>query len=206
MAKKKTKKPAKKAGKKPAKKAAKKSVKRKPAKKAAKKATKKKPAKKAAKKASKPSAPVAKPTTSVNPYINFNGNCEQAFNFYQSVFGGKFGYVGRFKEMPADPDKPMPAEMGEKIMHISLPISKETSLMGSDTAEGFGPPFQEGNNFSLSINAVTKAEADRLYNALSAGGQAVMPMSNTFWGSYFGMLVDKFHISWMISFDQNQNK
>ncbi|MFI5203212.1 MAG: VOC family protein [Flavobacteriales bacterium] len=204
MAKKKTKKPAKKA----AKKSTKKKAAKRPAKKSAKKAAKKKPAKKkAAKNASKkPSAPVAKPTTAVNPYINFNGNCEEAFKFYQSVFGGKFGYVGRFSEMPPMDGKPIPAELGQKIMHISLPISKETSLMGSDAVEGFGPPLVVGTNFSVSINAVSKADADRLFNGLSAGGRIDMPIGDTFWGSYFGMFADKYGINWMVSFDKGPKK
>jgi PhnB protein len=199
MAKKKAKRPAKKAVKKVVKKAAakKKAVKKaKPAKKAA---SKKVAPKKAAKK-----SPVKteKPVTSINPYLTFTGNCEEAFDFYKSVFGGKFGYVGRFKEMPPQEGHEMSEELGNKIMHISLPISKETVLMGSDTAEGFGPPTIVGNNFSISINAPSNKEADRLYNALAAGGSAFMPMSNTFWGSYFGMLTDKFGINWMVSAGQ----
>jgi PhnB protein len=187
---------AKKTTKKPAKKAAKKKVNHKPA--------KKKAAKKAVKKASKkPVAKAEKKTTAINPYLTFNGNCEEAFNFYKSVFGGKFAYVGRFKEMPPIEGKPMPESEGEKIMHISLPISKETILMGSDSSEAFGHATIIGNNFSVSISAASHAEADKLYHGLSTGGHATMPMSKTFWGSYFGMLTDKFGINWMISFDQN---
>jgi PhnB protein len=142
--------------------------------------------------------------TTVNVYLTFNGNCEEAFNFYKSVFGGDFTYVGRFKDMPPMGDKPMSDADGEKIMHMSLPVSKETSLMGSDTAEGFGPPFQVGNNFSISINTDSKDEANRLFNNLSVGGQIVMPMDNTFWGSYFGMFTDKYNINWMVSFDEKK--
>jgi PhnB protein len=142
--------------------------------------------------------------TTVNVYLTFNGNCEAAFNFYKSVFGGDFTYVGRFKDMPPMGDKPMSDADGEKIMHMSLPVSKETSLMGSDTAEGFGPPLQVGNNFSISINTDSKDEADRLFNSLSVGGQVVMPMDNTFWGSYFGMFTDKYNINWMVSFDEKK--
>jgi PhnB protein len=192
MAKKKVKRPVKKVAQK---KASKKAVtKKRPAKKATpvKKSASKKAAKKAVVKATKP-------VTSINPYLTFTGNCEEAFNFYRSVFGGKFTYVGRFKEMPAEDGKPLPEELHDLIMHISLPISKETALMGSDAAEGFGPPIVVGNNFSISINAPSNKEADRLYNELSARGSASMPMSVTFWGSYFGMLTDKFGINWMIS-------
>lgn len=139
--------------------------------------------------------------TTVNVYLTFNGNCEEAFHFYKSVFGGEFTYVGRFKEMPPSENGPsMPEEDGDKIMHISLPISQETMLMGSDTGGEWAANFNAGNNFSISINADTKDEADRLFSGLSAGGRVAMPMDNTFWGSYFGMFSDKFGINWMVSF------
>lgn len=195
MAKKKMKKAIKKVAKKSAKKATKKLAK----KTAPKKSAKKKVAKKASKKATAPAAPKV---NQINPYLNFPGNCEDAFNFYRSVFGGKFGYVGRFKKMPPMDGKTMSPEQGEKIMHISLPISKETVLMGSDSSEEFGQVTNIGNNFSISINAKSPNEADRLYNGLSAGGTPFMPMSKTFWGSYFGMLTDKFGIIWMVSYGQ----
>lgn len=95
---------------------------------------------------------------------------------------------------------------GNKIMHISLPISKETVLMGSDNAEGFGVPLVVGNNFSISISAKSQAEADRIFNGLSAGGHPYMPMNKTFWGSYFGMLADRFGINWMVSYDEQVKK
>ena len=139
----------------------------------------------------------------VNVYLNFNGNCEEAFNFYRSVFGGEFTYVGRFKDMPADAGKPMPAEDGNLIMHISLPIGKETSLMGSDVGGQWAPQFQLGNNFSISINADTKEDADRFFNGLSKGGKVIMPPAKTFWGDYFGMWTDKFGVNWMVSFNEN---
>lgn len=107
--------------------------------------------------------------------------------------------------MPPQDGKKLTGALGERIMHITLPVSKETVLMGSDTAEGFGPPLKMGNNFSISITVSGKAEADKFFNALSKGGQVVMPMGDTFWGSYFGMFADKFGVNWMVSFDQ-QNK
>lgn len=94
--------------------------------------------------------------------------------------------------------------MGEKIMHVSLPISKETCLMGSDTGGEWASSFKEGTNFSISINASSKEEADRLFKGLSAGGNVTMPMDTTFWGDYFGMWQDKFGINWMMSFNENQ--
>ncbi len=142
----------------------------------------------------------------VNIYLNFNGNCEQAFDFYKSVFGGEYPYIGRFKDMPPSEDasKQVPEEMANRIMHVSLPISKETMLMGSDTGGEWAASFKQGNNFSISVNAASKDEADRIFNALSAGGQVTMPLANTFWGDYFGMLTDKFGINWMMSYNEQQ--
>ena len=141
--------------------------------------------------------------TTVNVYLTFNGNCEEAFNFYKSVFGGDFGYVGRFGEMPEDGGRPVSEEDKKKIMHISLPISKETVLMGSDTGGEWASNYSPGNNFSVSINTDSREKADKLFNGLSAGGQVTMPMGNTFWGDYFGMFTDKYGINWMVS--QNPN-
>lgn len=141
----------------------------------------------------------------INPYLTFNGNCEEAFNFYKSVFGGEFPYVGRFKDMPADPNHPpMPASEAEKIMHISLPISKETILMGSDSSEAYGKATVMGNNFSLSVNTDSEGEAKKIFDALSSGGKVTMPLEKTFWGALFGMLTDKFGIQWMVSFDEKK--
>ncbi len=144
--------------------------------------------------------------TTINVYLTFNGNCEEAFNFYKSVFGGEFPYVGRFKEMPKDGGKEMPAAEGEKIMHISLPIGGDTMLMGSDTGGEWASNYKQGNNFSISVNTDTRESADRIFNALSSGGTVTMPLANTFWGDYFGMLTDKFGINWMLSFNENAQK
>ena len=145
--------------------------------------------------------------TVVNPYLTFSGNCEEAFTFYKSVFGGDFMFLGRFKDMPPmEGYEPVSEAEGEKIMHVSLPISKETFLMGSDSSEAFGQSTIAGNNFSISVNTDTQEEADKLFNSLSAGGKVTMPMNKTFWGSYFGMLVDKFEIQWMVSCEQNKNE
>ncbi len=139
----------------------------------------------------------------VNVYLTFDGNCEEAFLFYQSVFGGEFPYIGKFKDMPQSEDcKPMNEAEGNKIMHVTLPISKETCLMGSDTGGEWATKYKAGNNFSISINAESREEADKLFAALSTGGQVTMPMNNTFWGAYFGMFVDKFGIAWMVNFDE----
>lgn len=140
--------------------------------------------------------------TTLNIYLNFDGDCEAAFNFYKSCFGNEFLSISRFEEMPPQEGMPpIPDEHLKRIMHVSLPISDETVLMGSDTGGGWAPDFKQGNNFAISINTDTNDEADRLFNALSDGGNITMPMDNTFWGSYFGMLTDKFGINWMVSVD-----
>jgi len=136
-----------------------------------------------------------------NIYLNFNGNCEEAFNFYKSAFGGTFTTISRFGDIPGNSD--IPETDRNKIMHVSLPIGSSI-LMGSDTGEGRASNFRQGNNFSISISADSKEEADRIFNALSQGGQINMPLNLTFWGDYFGMLCDKFGINWMMSFNDQQ--
>ncbi|MFM2369697.1 MAG: hypothetical protein RL619_2007 [Bacteroidota bacterium] len=141
---------------------------------------------------------------SINPYLIFNGNCEEAFLFYQSVFGGEFPYIGKFKDMPPTEGHPaLSEEDGEKIMHVTLPISDGFVLMGSDSNSASGE-VAFGQNVSLSINAKSKEEADKLFNGLSAGGTVTLPMNQTFWGAYFGMFSDKFGVNWMVNFDENE--
>ena len=140
----------------------------------------------------------------INPYINFRGNCEEAFNFYKSVFGGEFGMVGRYKDMPASEDAHMSGIDGEKIMHISIPISKDSWLMGSDIGGEWAKHTVDGNNIQISINAETEGEAKKILDGLSAGGRVNMPLEKTFWGALFGMFTDKFGINWMVNYDYNQ--
>lgn len=143
--------------------------------------------------------------TLVNPYINFNGNCEEAFNFYKSVFGGEFPYVGRYSDMPPmEGGKQMAPEEANKIMHMSLPLGNGTMLMGSDVGGDWAKYAVVGNNVQLSVNADSNEEADKIFNGLAEGGQVNMPIANTFWGSYFGMLTDKFGINWMVSCEPKQ--
>ncbi|MAT38713.1 MAG: VOC family protein [Ectothiorhodospiraceae bacterium] len=140
-----------------------------------------------------------------NVYLTFDGNCEEAFDFYKSVLGGEYPYVGRFKDMPPQEGMPpIPDEMANRIMHISLPIGEDSILMGSDTGGEGAPDLVQGNNFSISVDADSKEDADRLFSGLSAGGNVTMPMADTFWGSYFGMCTDKFGINWMVSYSQPQ--
>jgi len=137
--------------------------------------------------------------TTVNIYLNFAGNCRQAFEFYRSVFGGDFPYVGTYGQMPVQEGMPpVPEHMQDKIMHISLPISTETVLMGSDSGGGWEPELVIGNNFNICVNSDSKEEADRIFNALAEGGQVNMPLEKAFWGDYFGLLTDKFGINWML--------
>ncbi|NER15013.1 VOC family protein [Leptobacterium flavescens] len=140
----------------------------------------------------------------INPYLTFDGTCEEAFLFYRSVFGGEFQFMGRFKEMPSE--YPVPDSEAEKIMHVSLPIGKDTVLMGSDSSEAFGQSTVVGNNFSISINTDSEEEATDLFNRLSDGGKVTMPMERTFWDAYFGMFTDKFGIQWMVNYGYNQDE
>ncbi len=139
--------------------------------------------------------------TTINPYLNFGDKTEKAFNFYKSVFGGEFCILQRYKDMPSDmPDaKNLSEGQKERILHVSLPIGNGNVLMGSDSPESM--PVTFGNNFHISINTESKEEAKRIYDKLSAGGKIQMPIADTFWGSYFGMFVDKFGIGWMVSFE-----
>jgi PhnB protein len=137
----------------------------------------------------------------INAYLNFNGNTEEAFNFYKSIFGGEFAVLQRFKDVPSD--VPMPSDNeGEKIMHISLPLGNHSMLMGSDVPATY-PQAVFGTNFSLSYNPDSEEETTRIFNALSAGGKVGMPLEKTFWGAYFGMCTDKFGIQWMLNYDLN---
>jgi len=135
--------------------------------------------------------------TTLNPYIYFNGNCEEAFNFYKSVFRQEFTYIGRYKDVP-NSDRQLFKESDEKIMHVTLPFSAETSLMGSDNVEAHKEVVTHGS-FSLIIHTDSKEEADRLFHELSDGGRVKVPMTQTFWGSYYGICIDKFGISWKIT-------
>ena len=137
----------------------------------------------------------------INPYINFNGNAEVAFHFYQSIFGGTFAEIMRFKDM-SSPEYPIPDSEANKIMHIALPIGKNV-LMGNDVPESMGRVNENENRSKISISAESKEEADKLFTGLSAGGSIEVPINESPWGSYFGMFRDKFGIEWMVDFDPN---
>jgi PhnB protein len=133
----------------------------------------------------------------LNPYLNFAGNTEEAFTFYRSVFGGDFTTLQRYKDTPEAGR--VPEKEKEKLMHVSLPVGKGNSLMAADPPESMGRLIA-GNNFHLLLEAESKDEAEKLFKGLSAGGKVTMPLNDTFWGSYFGMLVDKFGIEWMVNY------
>jgi len=130
--------------------------------------------------------------TAVNPCLNFPGNTEEAFNFYKSVFGGEFMMVMRYKDTP-EAGK-VPESEKDKIMHVALPIGNGNILMATDALESMGSKLTVGNNFHLSIGTVSREEADRIFNGLSAGGQVELPMQDMFWGDYYCMFTDKFGI------------
>jgi len=135
--------------------------------------------------------------TTVNSYIYFNGNCEDAFNFYKVVFRKEITYIGRYKDVPKA-DRQIFREADEKIMHVTLPISTETSLMGSDNTEAYEESIAY-SNFFLIIHTDSREEADRLFDELSKSGQIKVAMNLTFWGSYYGICIDKFGITWKIT-------
>ena len=137
----------------------------------------------------------------INPYINFNGNAEEAFNFYKSVFGGEFAQIMRFKDL-ASPEFPVAENEANKIMHIALPIGKNV-LMANDVPEILGRVNENENRSKISISAESKEEANKLFNGLSEGGKVEMTIADSPWGSYFGMFRDKFGIEWMVDFDPN---
>ncbi len=135
----------------------------------------------------------------INPHINFNGNAEEAFNFYKSVFGGEFAMIVRFKEI-SSPEHPVAESEENKVMHIALPIGQNV-LMGNDVPEFMGRVNENENRSKISIGAESREEADKLFSGLSAGGIIEVPMDDSPWGSYFGMFRDKYGIEWMVDFD-----
>lgn len=140
----------------------------------------------------------------INPHVNFNGNAEEAFNFYKSVFGGEFAKLIRFKDI-AGPGFPVEEKEENKIMLIALPIGKNNMLMANDVPEMMGKTNENENRSKIVVSADSKEEADRLFNGLSAGGQIEGPIGDSPWGSYFGCFRDKYGIEWIVEFDQHSN-
>jgi len=140
----------------------------------------------------------------INPHINFNGNAEEAFIFYKSVFGGDFAKIIRFKDLSI-PGFEVSDSEANKIMHIALPIGKNNVLMANDVPSSLGRVNENENRSKISISAESKEEAEKLFNGLSAGGQIEMPIGDSPWGSYFGMFRDKYGIEWMVEFVPEYN-
>ncbi|MDT0685083.1 VOC family protein [Autumnicola psychrophila] len=140
----------------------------------------------------------------INVYLHFSGNCEKAFNFYKSVFGGEYQFIGRYREISETARQNIPHATDDQIMDIALPISKETILMGADIIDPEKDLTHAYSSFSLYVNAIDKIEADRLFTALSEEGKVIIAITNQFWGSYYGQCKDKFGISWKISFNANE--
>ena len=138
----------------------------------------------------------------ISPYLNFNGNTEEAFNFYKSVFGGDFLALMRFKDN-AECDRVSESDK-EKIMHVALPIGNGSVLMATDSLESMGQKLTVGNNFYIAIAPESKEEAERLFNGLSAGGKIEMPLQDMFWGAYYGSFADKFGVQWMVNYEKNR--
>jgi len=136
----------------------------------------------------------------INPHINFNGNAEEAFTFYQSVFGGAFAKIVRLKDI-SSAEFPVSEKDEHKIMHIALPIGKNNMLMGNDVPEFMGKVNEQENRSKIAVSAESKEEADHIFNGLSAGGAVEMPIEDSPWGTYFGMFRDKYGIEWMVEFD-----
>ena len=137
----------------------------------------------------------------INPHINFNGNAEEAFTFYKSIFGGEFSKIVRFKDL-SNEEFQVSEKEADKIMHISLPIGKNV-IMANDVPEIMGLTNENENRSKISISTASKEEADKLFNGLSVNGQIEVPIADSAWGSYFGMLRDKFGIEWMVDYDPN---
>ena len=136
----------------------------------------------------------------INPWINFNGNAEEAFTFYKSVFGGEFTKILRFKDI-SSAEFPVPEKEAQKIMYIALPIGKHNVLIANDVPEFMGRVNEEENRSKISVSAESREEADKIFNGLSAGGTVEGTIGDSPWGSYAGMLRDKYGIEWVVEFD-----
>jgi len=139
----------------------------------------------------------------INPWINFNGNAEEAFNFYKSVFGGEFKKVIRFKDL-ASAEFPVAEHEEDKIMHISLPIGNNNLLIANDVPEIMGRTNENENRSKIAVSAESHEEADKIFNGLSAGGDIEGPIGDSPWGSYAGMFRDKYGIEWIVAFDPTE--
>ncbi|WP_276091442.1 VOC family protein [Pedobacter sp. JY14-1] len=136
----------------------------------------------------------------INPWINFNGNAETAFIFYRSVFGGEFSKIIRFKDL-ASPEFEVPESEANKIMYIALPIGKHNVLIANDVPEFMGKVNERENRSKIVVSAESREEASNIFNDLSVDGEVEGDIGDTPWGSYAGMLRDKYGIEWIVEFD-----
>ena len=143
----------------------------------------------------------------VSTYLNFPRSTEEAFDFYKGIFGGEFsGPIHRFADIPATPGQPAMAEADKQlVMHIELPILAGHVLMGTDAPESMGFKMVPGNNVYINLEPDTRAETERLFNALSAGGKVEMPLQDMFWGAYFASFTDRYGINWMLNCEQKKS-
>jgi PhnB protein len=141
----------------------------------------------------------------INPWINFNGNAEEAFTFYKSVFGGEFGKIIRFKDL-ASAEFSIPESEANKLMYIALPIGKHNILIANDVPEFMGRVNESENRSKIAVSAESREEADEIFNGLSAGGHVEGPIGDSPWGTYAGMFRDKYGIEWIVEFDPNYNR
>jgi len=140
----------------------------------------------------------------INPWINFNGNAEEAFTFYRSVFGGEFTKIIRFKDLASDEFQVAESE-ANKIMTIILPLGKHNVLIANDVPEFMGRVNENENRSKIAVSAESREEADQIFNGLSAGGAVEGPIGDSPWGTYAGMFRDKYGIEWIVEFDPNIN-
>jgi len=136
----------------------------------------------------------------IHPYLNFDGTSEKAFRFYEKVLGGKLTEINRFGAMPPQQSVEMTEEQKNRVMHVGLMLPDGQMIMASDTMPGMSPPRVEGNAYNISLHPDSRQEADRIFRALSEGGQVTMPLSDQFWGDYYGALTDKFGVQWMVNY------
>lgn len=136
----------------------------------------------------------------IHPYLNFADKAEEAFRFYEKALGGKLTEIHHFGSMPAQEGFELTAEQKALVMHVALELPDGQMVMASDTIAGMGPGRVEGNNISISVHPDSRADADRIFNALAQGGAITMPIADQFWGDYFGSLTDRFGVNWMVNY------
>ena len=138
--------------------------------------------------------------STINPWINFNGNAEEAFTFYKSVFGGEFKKIIRFRDLASD-NFPIPENELDKVMKIALPIGKHNLLIANDVPSFIGTVSENENRSKIFVSAESREEADKIFNGLSAGGAIEGPIDDCPWGTYAGMFRDKYGIEWIVEYD-----